>query len=97
MGATVRKNSFISNFTLALLDSTGWYTAVNYLGSEPMTWGKNKGCDFLNINNCNFDEFCNSEGFGCDHDATGIGLCTQDLFLGSCKAYKYYLNTNCID
>jgi hypothetical protein len=49
MIATNKKNSFISRFTLALLNSTGWYFSVNNTLSEPMVWGKNKGCGFLDI------------------------------------------------
>ncbi len=54
----------VSEFSLALLEGTGWYK-VNYDLADKMTWGKNKGCDFLNkkcINKksleANFPEFC---------------------------------------
>ncbi len=36
----------VSEFSLALLEGTGWYK-VNYDLADKMTWGKNKGCDFL--------------------------------------------------
>lgn len=36
----------ISNFTLALLDDSGWYK-VDYSKSQDFLWGKNKGCGFL--------------------------------------------------
>lgn len=49
MIATNKKNSFVSIFTLALLNSTGWYTSVNRTLSEPTVWGKGKGCTFLDI------------------------------------------------
>ena len=46
---------FISEFTLALLEDSGWYK-VNYYTGGLMRFGKNKGCEFLN-NDC-----CNNQG-----------------------------------
>ena len=43
----------ISDFTLALLEDSGWYK-VNYYTGGLMRFGKNKGCDFIN-NNCPTD------------------------------------------
>ena len=40
----------ISEFTLALLNDSGWYQ-VNYYTGGLMRFGKNKGCEFLN-NDC---------------------------------------------
>jgi leishmanolysin-like peptidase len=37
----------VSKFTLALFEDTGWYKA-NYSFAEPLKFGKNAGCDFLN-------------------------------------------------
>ena len=51
MIAINKKQAFVSRFTLALLDSTGWYD-VNYTFAEPTGWGKNKGCKFLNLDIC---------------------------------------------
>jgi hypothetical protein len=39
--------NFISNFTLALFEDSGWYK-VDYSKSEDIFWGKNQGCKFLN-------------------------------------------------
>jgi len=54
----------ITEFTLALLEGTGWYQ-VNYDMAEPITWGKNKGCNFITgdcvdktTKTANFEEFC---------------------------------------
>jgi hypothetical protein len=44
--SSVSKRSVISNLTLALLQSTGWYV-VDYRYSNPYVFGKNKGCGFL--------------------------------------------------
>lgn len=42
----------MSAFTLALLESTGWYPHVNYEYAEPTVWGKNRGCDFFDPDEC---------------------------------------------
>jgi|688.fasta_scaffold633047_3 hypothetical protein len=97
MIASGKKGAFVSRFTLALLDSSGWYESVNYTFSESTVWGKDKNCSFLSIDACNGDEFCQGSGFGCDWEATGIGKCNVDPFSGSCKVYKYYTNTICVD
>ena len=39
----------ISDFTLALLEDSGWYK-VNYYTGGLMRFGKNRGCEFLNFN-----------------------------------------------
>jgi hypothetical protein len=54
MIASNKKNTFMSRFTLALLDSSGFYNFVNYSYADSSAWGKGKGCSFLNIDNCNF-------------------------------------------
>ena len=87
----------MSRFTLALLESSGFYTYVNYNYAEPSAWGKGKGCGFLNIDDCNYEEFCNDKNYSCDSDATGIGKCGVDPFSGSCMVVKYFTNTICVD
>ena len=55
----------ISDFTLALLEDSGWYK-VNYYTGGLMRFGKNKGCDFLNkdcLNN-NKETYFKNEFFG---------------------------------
>lgn len=51
MTAEMKKGAFVSRFTLAFLDSIGWYD-VDYAKAEPTYWGKNKDCSFLDIDNC---------------------------------------------
>ena len=41
------QEQIVSEFTLALLEESGWYKANYYTGGL-MNFGKNKGCDFLN-------------------------------------------------
>jgi hypothetical protein len=98
MTASNSKNSVFSRFTLALLDSTGWYPTVDYKYAEPMTWGKGKGCRMLDSSDCSArSEFCPSSGFSCDYDGTGIGACRTDTFSNNCSYIKHYTNTMCID
>ena len=97
MTASNSKNTVFSRFTLALLDSTGWYVSVDYSYAEPMMWGKGKGCKMLNISDCSAPEFCQTTGFSCDFDGTGIGACRTDIFSNNCSYSKYYTNTMCID
>ena len=46
-GVIYTEEQVISEFTLALLEDTGYYKANYYTGGL-MRYGKNKGCDFLN-------------------------------------------------
>eukprot|EP01083_Nonionella_stella_P015131 42353_1 len=43
---TYSQQSYYSQFTLALMEDSGWY-AVNYEYAEPYAFGKNAGCSFL--------------------------------------------------
>ena len=97
MIASNRKSAFTSIYTLALLEATGWYTHVDFTFVEPTSWGKDGGCDFLNIDDCSGREFCTDSSFGCDTDGTAIGRCSNDLFAGNCRTIKYFTNTVCID
>lgn len=54
MIAVGRKGAYFSRVTAALLESTGWYN-VSYNLTEPSVWGKNKGCGFLNPDDCSYD------------------------------------------
>jgi len=64
MTASAIIDTRITEFSLALLEGTGWYE-VNYEMAESITWGKNRGCSFIQgdcINTLskksNFEEFC---------------------------------------
>ena len=46
-GVTYNEEEVISEFTLALLEDTGYYQVKYYTGGL-MQFGKNKGCEFLN-------------------------------------------------
>ena len=58
----------ISEITLALLEDTNWYK-VNYYTGGLMRFGKNKGCDFLNLHCLDISTFQSrfpNEFFGLD-------------------------------
>jgi len=82
MTASVVRKPKISEFTLALLEGTGWYK-VNYELVDRMTYGKNAGCAFLDTK-CvdsetlkpNFKEFCSPLGSeGIAWTGKGFGAC----------------------
>jgi len=80
-GSTIRDTRF-SEFTLAFLEETGWYQ-VDYKYAEPMTYGKDKGCDFLNqlcVNQTTLEprskEFCGKlTAIGNYWTRRGVGVC----------------------
>jgi len=82
MTASAITDARMTEFTLALLEGTGWYT-VNYAMAEPIFWGKGKGCSFLNspcINSqtlvASSTEFCNPLGkSGCSFHGRSGGYC----------------------
>ena len=76
-----------SEFTLALLEDSGWYKA-DYTKAEPMLWGYKKGCAFTNgcVNPTSPDTKGRAGGYctsgstvaQCSFDRTGIGKCWND-------------------
>jgi len=90
MTANAILDSRISEFTLALLESSGWYQ-VNYNMAEPFEWGRNQGCGFLDqpcMNSetfqPNFDEFCTPlAAEGCTFTSRAVALCgsSEQIFV----------------
>jgi len=82
MTASAITDARMTEFTLALLEGSGWYV-VDYSMAEPIYWGKGKGCAFLNtqcINKAtlqaNSDEFCPVlGGNGCSYHGRSGGYC----------------------
>ena len=82
MTASSIPESRFSEFTLALLEGTGWYKP-DYSYAEKMTFGKNKGCGFLD-NPCvdkrtkiaTFEEYCSPlNTVQATWTRRGVGLC----------------------
>ena len=106
MTASTVTDPVISEFTLALLEGTGWYQ-VDYSRSELFSWGQGKGCSFLNDKcvdqnaNPRFDEFCSPLArVGCTYSARAIAICGSvrstftDLALD--PAFDYWRNNTVV-
>ena len=80
MTASQKLNAKISEFTMALLEGSGWYK-VNYTKADYLVWGRDRGCSFLD-DNCidedyksKFVEFCDEldeEYCTLDHKYKGV-------------------------
>jgi hypothetical protein len=85
MTASDIDDSRISEFTLAVLEGSGWYT-VNYNMTEPLFWGKNEGCGFMTTpclnpttKQANFVEFCSTiASKGCSFTGRSQAYCGAD-------------------
>jgi hypothetical protein len=102
------KDMRITEFTLAALEGSGWYK-VNYSMAEPIHWGKNKGCGFIDdfcVNKTSqkaqFVEFCSTFGkYGCTFNRKSGGYCGsvttpfRDPFLD--PAFNYWGNNSIVD
>jgi len=88
----------ISEFTLALLEGSGWYVP-DYKYAEPFWFGKGAGCDFLTkkcgTSGFNPDEFCTGTDRGCTPVGRGGGKCTTDSKSDGCKFYFPNLDYDC--
>jgi len=100
MTASAITDARISEFTLAMLEGSGWYK-VNYDMADNFQWGKGEGCDFFSgaCSSTNADEFCSGSGsYGCTYHRSYGGYCTNsDSFGGGCSVIKAYANQNCED
>lgn len=82
MTASESQDGRLSEFTLALLEGTGWYTP-DYSMADPLFWGKGQGCDFLNqtcynkaTSQARFSEFCTTrQSTGCTFTGTAKAVC----------------------
>lgn len=81
MTATTVTDPVVSEFTLALLEGTGWYQ-VDYSKAEAFSWGKNEGCGFLDgpcvdkYAQPRFDEFCGRlSHISCSFSARSVAIC----------------------
>jgi len=102
MTASDMKDARFSEFTLALLEGTGWYK-VDYSMAEPMTYGKNQGCEFLdakcmnlNTKKANFKEFCSPlTSRGVSWTRRGFGICgasRPEINYNLAKDFDYWGN-----
>ncbi|CAD8045913.1 unnamed protein product [Paramecium sonneborni] len=95
-GTQMNGQSVLSQFTFTLLSDFGFYRLLKYK-SDSMTYGKNRGCDFL-FKSCKeqeIDEFCNQNEYTCSYDNSGIGKCGQDQLSDQCSYRSIFLGMNC--
>jgi hypothetical protein len=86
-GSSAYNYRILTNFTLKLLDDTGWYK-IDYSYAEKIIWGRNKGCQFFKSSCDDFSEYCKTlQKLGCDYDYKFLATCTNDG-LSSCP-YNY--------
>jgi len=72
----------VSEFFLALLEGTGWYSP-DYSMAEPMLWGKGQGCDFLETKCIDSSHQTDFPGYFCD--TLGVDSCSfGDQAYGFC-------------
>jgi proprotein convertase subtilisin/kexin type 5 len=75
--SSVGWSAAVSNFTLSLLQDSGWYQ-VNFNHRDEVYWGRAKGCDFFDFA-CNasssytFNEFSLLGNNSCDFNSFGKG------------------------
>ena len=82
----------ISEFTLILLESSGWYEIKKYTGGL-MRFGKNKGCDFL-TDDCtkNYkNEFYDLDFLGASFPVCSSGRLSKGNIIFDSKAVSPYL------
>lgn len=105
MTATGKESRRVSEFFLAVLEGSGWYTP-NYDMAEPMIWGRGKGCDFLNtpcvsMSNGQIqtkfpDHYCNDlRDSDCTFTGFSIGFCgTEQNVVNTSmpSAFNYFGN-----
>lgn len=103
MTASAIKDQRLTQFSLALLEGSGWYMP-DYSYAEPMTWGKNKGCTFFDTTcidtstkDANFAEFCSPlTSHGISWTGRGYGACVGDSLSTSTglPSYQNYWGNN---
>jgi len=88
----------MSEFSLALLEGSGWYIP-DYTYAENYFFGKGQGCSFItgtcSSSTASFDEFCVGTGRGCASSGRGGGYCSSDSIADGCKFYYPHDDYNC--
>eukprot|EP01083_Nonionella_stella_P112168 329613_1 len=89
---------YLSDFTLALMEDTGWYV-MDYDYSDTFTWGYHEGCAFFTADcisksttNTNFDQYWCTETAddGCSYDYSTVAQCMNQHSGVVPSQFKYY-------
>jgi len=88
----------VSEFSLALLEGSGWYSP-DYSYAEPYFYGQGQGCNFINqacsTTSAAFDEFCIGSSRGCAPHGRAGGKCSSDSKADGCRYYDPEVDWDC--
>jgi hypothetical protein len=88
----------VSDFSLALLEGSGWYSP-NYDYAEPFYYGKGQGCSFVNdkcsSSKASFSEFCTGSSRSCAPQGRSGGKCSSDSKADGCKYVEPDVDYDC--
>jgi len=88
----------ISQFSLAMLEGSGWYVP-DYSYAEPFFYGQGQGCTFVtgtcSSSSSKFDEFCTGSSRACAPHGRGGGYCSSDSIMDGCKYYYPHEDYDC--
>jgi len=86
----------VSEFTLALLESSGWYVP-DYSYADPYFFGQGEGCSFLTgtCKDTHFTEWCDSSARGCTLPGRGGATCRDDTRSDGCMFYHPITDYDC--
>jgi len=94
MTASQVNDQRISELTLALLASSGWYQ-VDYSMADSFYFGKGKGCGILNSCSSSYSEYCSGSGEGCGYHGQAGSYCGSDSFSDGCAYMRAYADRDC--
>ncbi len=87
-----------SQFTLALLEGSGWYVP-DYDFADPYWFGQGQGCNFLTKTcssiNSQFSDLCSGSGRKCTVVGRGGGSCGTDVRSDGCKFVHPSISYDC--
>jgi len=87
-----------SEFTLAMLEGSGWYVP-DYSYADAYWFGQGQGCNFLSKTcssaNSLFSDFCTGSSRGCTVMGRGGGFCQSDIRSDGCKFVHPNVNYDC--
>jgi len=88
----------VSEFSLALLEGSGWYVP-DYNYAEPFYYGRGQGCGFVNekcgASKAAFSEFCTGSSRSCSPQGRSGGKCSSDSKADGCKYVEPDVDYDC--
>jgi len=86
----------MSQFTLGILESTGWY-APDYSYADAFFFGQGEGCGFATgaCTSGKYADLCTGSNRGCTIVGRGGGVCASDVRSDNCKFQQPQLDYDC--